>query len=104
MRQNGGVSLRVLDNRRYLALFTCMAMSSSGKSFAVWMGLSFFVGILIGYKIKGLRIKYLQAKRKYLEKKLAETRKKIDCEAGETKSTTGTSGRGRSVAGVVITA
>ena len=57
-------------------------MSTSGKSFAVWMGLSFIAGILIGYKIKGLRIKYLQAKRKYLERKLAETRKKIDCEAG----------------------
>ena len=81
-----------------------MIMSHSGKSFAVWMGLSFFAGILIGYKIKGLRIKYLQAKRKYLEKKLAETRKKIDCEAGETKSTLTAGTSGRSVAGVVITA
>jgi len=65
-------------------------MSNSGKSFAVWMGLSFIAGIFIGYKIKGLRIKYLQAKRKYLERKLAETRKKIDCEAELEAGDTGT--------------
>ena len=98
-------------------------MSNSGKSFAVWMGLSFIAGILIGYKIKGLRIKYLQAKRKYLERKLAETRKKIDCESGAgetgtnaetgTGQTTSASVSGRraqnhrqstSASGVVITA
>ena len=90
-------------------------MSQSGKSFAVWMGLSFLAGILIGYKLKGLRIKYLQAKRNYLQKKVAEVQKKIDYEAvgfGDgldqniSKSTLAKSTRpnSRGVAGVVITA
>ena len=90
-------------------------MSQSGKSFGVWMGLSFLAGILIGYKLKGLRIKYLQAKRNYLQKKVAEVQKKIDYEAvglGDgveeniSKSTVVKSTRrdSRGVAGVVITA
>ena len=42
------------------------------------MGLSFAGGVLLGYKIKSWRMKYLQTKRDYLQRRLRDTQKQID--------------------------
>jgi hypothetical protein len=42
------------------------------------LALSFVSGVFVGYKIKSLRVKYLQTKRDYLARKLVEAQKKVD--------------------------
>jgi len=53
-------------------------MEISGRSLCLLMGLSFAGGVLLGYKIKSWRMKYLQAKRDYFQRRLRDTQKKID--------------------------
>jgi len=53
----------------------------SGRSLCFILGLSFAGGVLLGYKIKSWRLKYLQAKRDYLAHRLRDTQKKIDVTA-----------------------
>jgi len=50
----------------------------SGRSLCLLMCLSFAGGVLLGYKIKSWHMKYLQAKRDYLQRRLRDTQKKID--------------------------
>lgn len=53
-------------------------MELSGKSLCLLMTISFVSGLFVGYKVKSLRVKYLQAKRDGLARKLVEAQKKVD--------------------------
>ena len=48
------------------------------KELAVYLGLSFACGLLVGYQFKSWRLKYLKAKRDYLQRKMVETQKKLN--------------------------
>jgi len=50
----------------------------SNRLLYLLMGISFAGGVVLGYKIKSWRMKYLQAKRDYLQRRLRDTQKKID--------------------------
>jgi hypothetical protein len=50
----------------------------SGRSVCFMLAVSFVSGVILGYKIKSWRIKYLQAKRDYFKKKVFETQRQID--------------------------
>jgi len=53
-------------------------MELSSKSFGFFLTLSFLGGIFVGYKIKSLRVKYLQTRRDFLARQLIEAQKKVD--------------------------
>ena len=53
----------------------------SDKALAVYLGISFVLGTIFGYKLKTWRLKYLQAKRDYFRKKALQTQTKIDAAA-----------------------
>ena len=48
------------------------------KELAAYLGLSFLCGMFVGYQIKAWRLKYLKAKRDYLQRKMVETQKKLN--------------------------
>jgi len=50
----------------------------SNRVLCLLMSLSFAGGVLLGYKIKTWRMKYLQTKRDYLQRRLRDTQKQID--------------------------
>jgi len=50
----------------------------SGRLLCVMLGLSFAGGVLLGYQIKSWRIKYLQAKRDFFQRRLRDTQKQIN--------------------------
>lgn len=50
----------------------------SDKELVLYLGLSFACGMLVGYQIKTWRLKYLKAKRDYLQRKMVETQKKLN--------------------------
>ena len=50
----------------------------SGKALAVYLGLTFCFGVIVGYKLKSWRIRYLQTKRDYLTNKIMDTQAKIE--------------------------
>jgi len=50
----------------------------SNRVLYLLMSLSFAGGVLLGYKLKSWRMKYLQTKRDYLQRRLRDTQKKID--------------------------
>jgi len=50
----------------------------STRLLCLLMGVSFAGGIVLGYKLKSWRMKYLQTKRDYLQRRLRDTQKKID--------------------------
>lgn len=53
-------------------------MQVQDKELALYLALSFACGMLIGYQFKSWRLKYLKAKRDYLQRKMAETQKKLN--------------------------
>ena len=55
----------------------------SGRQLTVMASLAFLGGVIVGWKLKSLRVKYLQAKRNYLAKKSVETQRQIDMETGK---------------------
>ena len=57
-------------------------MEVSGKSVSVWMGISFLLGVMVGYKLKAWRVQYLQTKRDFLRKKTIEAQKQVDLATG----------------------
>ena len=50
----------------------------SNRLLCLLMGISFAGGVLLGYKMKSWRLKYLQAKRDYLRRRLGDAERKID--------------------------
>jgi len=50
----------------------------SNRLLLLLMGVSFGCGVFLGYKIKTWRMKYLQTKRDYLQRRLRDTQKQID--------------------------
>ena len=43
------------------------------KTATVLIGVAFFVGIVVGYNLKGLRIAYLKKKREFLKRHVKKT-------------------------------
>ena len=50
----------------------------SGRTLCALVTLSFFGGVVVGYRIKAWRVRYLQLKRDNLVRRLIDTQKKID--------------------------
>ena len=50
----------------------------SGRLLCFLMGISFAGGVLLGYKLKSWRMKYLQTKRDYLQRRLRDTQQQIN--------------------------
>ena len=49
----------------------------SGKSALIFGGITFILGIIVGYKLKGLRIRYLKNKQERLLSRLHKTSEDI---------------------------
>ena len=50
----------------------------SEKELVLYFGLTFLGGMIIGSQITKWRLKYLKAKRDYLQRKMVETQKKLN--------------------------
>jgi len=50
----------------------------SNRLLLLLMGVSFASGVFLGYEMKTWRMKYLQTKRDYLQRRLRDTQKQID--------------------------
>lgn len=49
----------------------------SGKSALIFSGITFILGVIVGYKLKGLRIRYLKSKQERLLSRLQKTSEDI---------------------------
>lgn len=67
-------------------------MSSSSREILVTASVAFAVGVLVGYKLKTWRMKFLQKMKEFYDKKASKIQKKIDDEIGvnSTSNTTTT--------------
>lgn len=57
-------------------------MHVTGKQIVVTASIVFVIGIVVGYKLKGIRVRYLKKVKTFYNNKAAKVQKKIEEESG----------------------